>query len=66
MLYRVMRRSNFDSEGPDGEQYFITNSLPKECAEAMAEAANKHMSGPGHPDYYQAVPSNHKLFRFEP
>ena len=55
---KVVRRSNYDKEGPQGNQWFVAQRLGRRQAEDVARVLNGSGSGP---DYYEAVEDNYVL-----
>lgn len=66
MKYRVVDVDNFDGEGPQSTEKFITEAIDNDMARLIASTLNNEYSGYSAPRYYRVVPEDYKLFIFQP
>lgn len=64
--FRVADIDNFDREGPSSTERFVTGFLDWEDAMLVADLMNEKYSGDNASRFYRVVPSDYKLFVFEP
>ena len=64
--FKVIRISNYDNEGPRGDQRFVlTYPVTEATAKAVADLLNKDPTRYDD-DWFRAVPDDHKLQEFQP
>lgn len=65
-LFKIIRASNFDDEGPKGDQYFVLEiCLSKDIADKIAFILNADPDR-SNEDWYRVVSYDYKLQKFEP
>lgn len=62
---KIIRRDNFDREGPGHDDYFVAFVQNEETAKKVAELLNDDAATIGQV-YYQVVPDSYELYRFHP
>jgi hypothetical protein len=64
---KVVRTSNYDEEGPGGDEYVVpgTEGMSLEAASEKARSLNESRSK-SDADYFVVKPDDYKLWEFEP
>ena len=62
---KIIRRDNFDREGPGHDDYFVAQVQSETIGKQIVELLNDDVASTDEV-YYQLVPDSYELYRFHP